>query len=74
MSVPEKHVLCQTPSGFRMTAYWQEQCLYMGQQQVFEEASECIEKLTGTGCNGQTDRASVPLLRGVGPRAREPTG
>ena len=48
MSVPEKHVLCQTPSGFRMTAYWQEQCLYMGQQQVFEEASECIEKLTGT--------------------------
>lgn len=48
ISVPERHVLCQTPSGFRMTAYWQERCLYMGQEQVFEEASACIERLTGT--------------------------
>lgn len=31
-----------------MTAYWQDQCVYMGQQQVFEEASESILKLTGT--------------------------
>ncbi|MGB3585826.1 MAG: hypothetical protein WBA23_04765 [Tunicatimonas sp.] len=31
-----------------MTAYWQAQCVYMGQQQVFEQASEVIEKLMGT--------------------------
>lgn len=31
-----------------MTAYWQEQCLYMGQAQVFEEASQCIARLTGS--------------------------
>ena len=31
-----------------MTAYWQEQCVYMGQERVFEQASEVIEKLTGT--------------------------
>lgn len=36
-----------TPSGFRMTPYWQEQCTYMGQQNVFEEAEQVIEKLTG---------------------------
>lgn len=31
-----------------MTAYWQECCLYMGQQEVFEEASQTIVRLTGT--------------------------
>ena len=31
-----------------MTAYWQEQCVYMGQQQVFEQASEVMERFTGT--------------------------
>lgn len=31
-----------------MTAYWQDQCLYMGQQQVFAEASESIVSLTDT--------------------------
>lgn len=31
-----------------MTAYWQEQCVYMGQERVFEQASEVIEKLTAT--------------------------
>lgn len=30
-----------------MTPYWQDQCLFMGQQMVFEEASQTIEKLTG---------------------------
>jgi hypothetical protein len=30
-----------------MTPYWQEQCIYMGQQNVFEEAEQAIEKLTG---------------------------
>ena len=48
ISVPKKHILCSTPSGFRMTAYWQEQCVYMGQQQVFEQASEVMERFTGT--------------------------
>lgn len=48
LSVPERHVLCQSPEGFRMTAYWQEQCLYMGQEQVFEEGSACIKRLTGS--------------------------
>lgn len=31
-----------------MTAYWQEQCLYMGQQEVFAQAAESILRLTGT--------------------------
>lgn len=53
ISVPKRHVLCQTPEGFRMTAYWQEQCLYMGQEQVFSRASESIEKLTGTAVNAK---------------------
>lgn len=48
ISVPKKHVLCSTPAGFRMTAYWQEKCLYMGQEQVFEQASQVVEGLTGS--------------------------
>ena len=43
-----RHVLGASPAGFRMTAYWQEQCVYMGQEQVFERAGEIMEKLTGT--------------------------
>ena len=27
LSLPHRHVLCQTPEGFSMTSYWQEQCL-----------------------------------------------
>lgn len=30
-----------------MTPYWQEQCTYMGQQNVFKEAEQVIEKLVG---------------------------
>jgi hypothetical protein len=30
-----------------MTPYWQEKCIYMGQQNVFEEAEQAIKKLTG---------------------------
>lgn len=48
IEVPKSHILCSSVSGFKMTAYWQECCLYMGQQEVFEEASQSIGKLTGT--------------------------
>jgi hypothetical protein len=30
-----------------MTPFWQERCLYVGQQNVFQEAEEVIENLTG---------------------------
>ena len=47
LEIPKQHVLCRTPLGFKMTPYWQEQCVYMGQQEVFEQGSETLEKLTG---------------------------
>lgn len=47
LSVPKQHVLCRTPLGFKMSPYWQEQCVYIGQQEVFEQGSETLEKLTG---------------------------
>ncbi len=30
-----------------MSPYWQEQCVYTGQQEVFDQGSETLEKLTG---------------------------
>lgn len=47
IEIPKRHVLCRTPLGFKMPPYWQEQCIYMGQQNVFEEAEQAIERLTG---------------------------
>jgi len=47
LEIPKQHVLCRTPLGFKMTPYWQEQCVYMGQQEVFEQGSATLEKLTG---------------------------
>ena len=47
VEVPKTHVLCCTPLGFKMTPYWQDQCVYMGQQEVFEQGSKTLEKLTG---------------------------
>lgn len=47
VEVPKTHVLCCTPLGFKMTPYWQDQCVYMGQQEVFEQGSVTLEKLTG---------------------------
>ena len=47
LEIPKQHVLCRTPLGFKMTPYWQEKCIYMGQQEIFEQGSETLEKLTG---------------------------
>lgn len=47
IEIPKSHILCSTPLGFKMTPYWQEKCVYMGQQNVFEEAEQIINKLTG---------------------------
>jgi hypothetical protein len=38
--------------GFKMSPYWQEHCIYMGQQNVFEQAEQTIKKLTGQRVNG----------------------
>lgn len=45
--------MCSTPLGFKMTPYCQEQCVYMGQQNVFEEAEQAIKKLTGQTVNAK---------------------
>jgi len=47
LQIPKNHVLCRTPLGFKMTPYWQEKCTFMGQQEVFQQGSETLEKLTG---------------------------
>lgn len=47
LEIPKSHVLCRTPLGFKMTPYWQEKCVYVGQQEVFVQGSETLEKLTG---------------------------
>ena len=47
LEVPKTHLLCVTPQGFKATPYRQEQCVYMGQQLVFSQSSETLEKLTG---------------------------
>jgi hypothetical protein len=54
-----------------MTAYWQEQCLYMGQEQVFEEASQCIARLTG---NSVTAKQLERLCHCYGQLAEEQQG
>ena len=53
IEIPKSHVLCRTPLGFKMTPYWQEQCTYMGQQNVFDQAEEMLKKLTGQPVNAK---------------------
>lgn len=53
IQVPKEHVLCDTPSGFKMTPYWQNQCVYVGQAEVFEEGEQLIKRLTGQEVNAK---------------------
>ncbi len=45
--VPQKHHFSETPNGFQMTPYLQDQVCYIGQKEVFEEGSETLERLIG---------------------------
>lgn len=53
IQIPKKHILCDTPSGFKMTPYWQDQCVFIGQAEVFEEGEQLIKRLTGQEVNAK---------------------
>lgn len=43
--MPKRHPYCRTPYGFQMSPYLQELVVFAGQNHVFEDASEQLEKL-----------------------------
>ena len=45
LTVPKRHPYCRTPYGFQMSPYLQELVVFAGQNHVFEDASEQLEKL-----------------------------
>jgi uncharacterized protein YaeQ len=47
ISVNKTHRFCRTPYGFQMSPYLQELTVLTGQQCVFEDGSEQLEKLAG---------------------------
>lgn len=51
--VPQEHALMQTVKEFFISSYMTEMLCYMGQQKVFDEAAQTIEKLTGTEVNAK---------------------
>ncbi len=47
MEVSKVHLYCRTPYGFQMSPYLQELVVFCGQNHVFEDASEQLERLAG---------------------------
>jgi len=45
LTVPKNHTFAQTPYGFQMSPYLQELVVFTGQNHVFEDASEQLDKL-----------------------------
>ena len=45
--------MAQTPGGFRMSAYLQEKVAYVGQKEVYEEASDSLLMLAGLRVTGK---------------------
>lgn len=57
--IPKIHPLSQTPNGFLMTTYLQDQVCYVGQKEAFEEGSETLLRLMGAEVsNKQIQRIS----------------
>lgn len=51
--IPKNHILNKENTGFSMSAAMTEIACYVGQEVVFETASELIEKLSGTAVNAK---------------------
>ena len=45
--------MAQTPGGFRISAYLQEKVAYVGQKEVYEEASDSLARLAGLHVSGK---------------------
>ncbi len=57
--IPKIHPLSQTPNGFLMTPYLQDQVCYVGQKEAFEEGCETLFRLMGAAVsNKQIQRIS----------------
>lgn len=51
--IPKTHFLSQTPNGFLMTPYLQDQVCYVGQAESFDEGCESLHRFMGIEVSGK---------------------
>lgn len=44
---PKTHLMSETAHGFQMSRYLQDRVCYVGQNEVYEEGSECLQEMLG---------------------------
>lgn len=53
MIIPKTHSLSQTPNGFLMTPYLQDQVCYVGQTESFDDGCESLHRFMGVEVSGK---------------------